>query len=80
MVLAAVLSMWSTRAPDDGRSGMMECPSGVSGVARAPHAVKTLTVATYNAEWLFDGLNDPQSIRSTVEEGTVSVFYVIAWF
>jgi hypothetical protein len=69
MVLTAAVSMWMTRIPPEQTS--IECASGRGDAFKGPHALKTLTVATYNTEWLFDGENDANTPRRNAIEANV---------
>ena len=62
MILATLFSMYSTGLPPSAVPAL-ECPSGTGqGLAklpRGPHG--SFSIATYNTEWLFDGINDEKS-------------------
>lgn len=52
----------SGETPSSPDTGAGECPAAPSSPAdRRDAGGATLTVATFNAEWLFDGLHDPSS-------------------
>ncbi len=64
MIAAALFSMYSTRIPPNAASPL-DCPAGLGSAAKqlsaGPHALTSLRIATYNVEWLYDGVDDDKT-------------------